>query len=186
VNGLRRKVGERDDQPDSGVPIQRVYRLTVRACMSAGLSAASAEDVAQDIWEWLLRTGRPLDEITDPSLASVVRNFAMRYRRRQGVLQRREGRCLDRVPEPETAEPAAKIESRELLDRIASILPETERTLLVLIREGHNLAEAARLAGIPRGSRAYFHGRLIERARREVSGRSKGSAGASPRLRRPL
>jgi DNA-directed RNA polymerase specialized sigma24 family protein len=109
----------------------------------------------------------------------------MRYRRRQSVLARREGRRLDRVPEPEAPESVAKIESSELLDHVASILPETERSLLTLIRRGHSLAEAARLVGIPRGSRAYFHGRLVQYARRELSGRRESARGALPAPRPP-
>jgi DNA-directed RNA polymerase specialized sigma24 family protein len=184
VDGSRQQVDERQDPPSSGLEIRASYRQTVRICLSAGLAAESAEDVAQDIWEWLIRSGRPIEDVTAPWLGSVVRNFVMRYRRRQSVLARREGRRLDRVPEPEAPESAARIESRELLDHVASILPETERNLLTLIRRGHSLAEAARLAGIPRGSRAYFHGRLIEYARRELSGRPEGTRGASLRARR--
>lgn len=72
-----------------------------------------------------------------------------------------EGCSLDVYPEPGTQEVLPDLEVGDLLDRVAAALSETERRMLALIRSGHSLAESARLLGIPRGSRAYYQGRLV-------------------------
>ena len=147
-------------------------RLIVRACLGAGLSAADAEDLAQDLWEWLIRTGVPMTMISTPWLKGAVHNYILRYRRRSYSHRVREGRPLESTPEPECASVVSSLESNELLDRVASVLPSMERNLLALVRRGHSMAEAARILGIPRGSRAYYQGRLIAYARREMRRRS--------------
>jgi DNA-directed RNA polymerase specialized sigma24 family protein len=157
--------------PYPGEGILQIYAQVVRLCVLAGLSLPEAQDLAQDIWVWLLRNGSPVLALTAPWLASVVHNFVMRYRRRKNRRGFREGLALDRVPEPQTSEHSRRIESNELLDRVAAVLPETERRLLALVRGGYTLAEAARLLKIPRGSRSYFGGRLIDCARREMQRR---------------
>jgi len=157
--------------------ILQVYSRILRVCRAAGLGD-EAEDLAQDVWVWLLRNGCPPTALDAPWLGSVVRNFIRRYRRRLSRRGFREGIALDRVPEPQTPEPLRHIESNDLLDRVAAVLPETERQILALMRGGHTLAEAARLLRIPPGSRAYFGGRLIERARRQME-RPSASGGDS-------
>jgi len=144
----------------------------LRSCIYAGLRQSEADDVAQDIWLWLLRQGTPVLVVSMPWLSAVARNFILRYRRRSFRQKTREGRPLDAAPEPQTAEALPEFEASELLDRVAAAVPEIERRLLALIRRGHSLAEAARLLGIPRGSRAYYHQRLITCGRRELRGRT--------------
>jgi DNA-directed RNA polymerase specialized sigma24 family protein len=75
------------------------------------------------------------------------------------------------MPEPHASSSLPVLESHELLDHVAAVLPKRERNLLALIRRGYSIAEAARMLGIPRGSRAYYHGRLIAHARREMKRR---------------
>jgi DNA-directed RNA polymerase specialized sigma24 family protein len=158
--------------PYSWDGILQVYSDIVRLCGVAGLSLQESQDISQDIWVWLLQSRSPMLALTAPWLASVVHNFVMRYRRREHRRGFREGVALDRVPEPQVPEPSGRIEANDLLDRAAAVLPRTERSLLALIRRGHTLAEAARILKIPRGSRAYFGGRLVECARREIRTRS--------------
>jgi hypothetical protein len=67
-----------------------------------------------------------------------------------------------------------------MLDRVASVLPEKERQLLAFIRSGYTIATASRMLKIPRGSRAYFGGRLVECARREL--RAREASGLPLRL----
>jgi DNA-directed RNA polymerase specialized sigma24 family protein len=170
----RRQVGDRSGcEPETW--ISESYSRILTSCIYAGLPACEADDVAQDIWLWLLRPGSPVVIVSMPWLSAVSRNFILRYRRRSFRRKAREGRALDAVPEPQTAAPLVDLETSELLDRVAAAVPEIERRLLALIRRGHSLAEASRLLGIPRGSRAYYHQRLITCGRRELRARRPAS-----------
>ena len=140
-------------------------RIT-RACLCMGLSLADSEEIAQEIWIWVLRLGVPTALMTTPWLKAVVHNHVLRHRRRSYSRAVREGRTLESVPEPRVWQPFARLEAKDLLDRVASLLPERERDLLALIRRGYSLPEASRRLGIPDGSRAYYQGRLIDYARR--------------------
>lgn len=158
--------------------ISESYSRILMSCFYAGLPASDADDVAQDIWLWLLRKETPALVVSKPWLSGVARNFILRYRRRSFSRKTREGRSLDAAPEPRTAEALPEIEASELLDRVAAAAPDMERRLLALIRSGHSLAEAARILGIPRGSRTYYHQRLIACGRRELRGRTARPASA--------
>ncbi len=174
----RRQGGDRSGcEPETW--ISESYSTILTSCVCAGLRRSEADDVAQDIWLWLLRQGTPALILSMPWLSAVARNFILRYRRRSFRQKAREGRSLDAVPEPRTAEPLRELESSELLDRVAAAVPEIEQRLLALIRRGHSLAEASRLLGIPRGSRAYYHQRLITCGRRELRARTARPAGGA-------
>ena len=149
--------------------ISESYSRILTCCICAGLRASEADDVAQDIWLWLLRQGTPaldrLDAVAlrgrpefHPSVPAKElppegsgRAPARRGARASNGLSpcrsSRRASCWTVSPPP----------SREI-----------ERRLLALIRTGHSLAEASRLLGIPRGSRAYYHQRLITCGRREL------------------
>jgi len=156
-----------DHRPDAYPDdvIRGSYRQIVRTCICAGLSPADSEDVGQDIWMWMLRVGVPLSLIATPWLSAVVHNHVLRFRRRNHSHRLREGYGLETAPEPWSSPFEARVESNELLDRVASALPRLERRLLALIRNGYSLPEATRHLGIPPGSRAYYRGRLIACAR---------------------
>ena len=147
----------------------QIYSRSLRVCVKAGLGRAESEDIAQDVWTWLLRTESPCLALTTPWLSAVAQNFVLRYRRRSGRLRAREGVAIDAIPEPGHPGDARRLESREVLDRIAAALPPIERRLLALIRAGHTLADAARLLGIPRGSRAFHRARLVQAAREAMT-----------------
>jgi DNA-directed RNA polymerase specialized sigma24 family protein len=141
--------------------IRGSYVQITRACVCAGLSPADAEDLAQDIWTWMIRVGVPIAVIATPWLKAVVHNYILRFRRRDYSHRVREGRPLETVPEPAAWQPEGLLESNELLDRVAPLLPKRERSLLALIRRGYSLPEASRILGIPPGSRDYYQGRLV-------------------------
>jgi DNA-directed RNA polymerase specialized sigma24 family protein len=143
-------------------------------CLAAGLARPDADDVAQDVWEWVLRNGMAASAVAAPWIAAVARNFIMRSRRRSSRHRYREGVALEMVPEPQASLAGPTLEAKELLDTLAEILPEKERALLLLVRKGHSLARAAEILGIPRGSRAYYSGRLIRVARRAIRGQKIG------------
>ena len=152
--------------PEGAVRVS--YGRMTKACLCAGLSLADAEDVSQDIWMWMLRTGVPIALVATPWLERVVHNYVLRHLRRDYSHRVREGQPLEAVPEPSAWQPEGVFESNELLDRVAALLPKRERSLLVLIRRGYSLPEASRLLGIPAGSRDYYKGRLIAYARRAL------------------
>ena len=163
--------------------IRAAYRTMTRVCRCSGLSPADAEDLAQDLWEWLIRAGIPMTQIATPWLKEAVRNYILRFRRRSGLRRAREGRLPETGPEPQSSPLLAALESNDVLDQIAKALPTCERNLFDLVRRGHSIAEAARVLGIPRGSCAYYRERLITYARRATKRRSTLAAGltGSPR-----
>lgn len=146
----------------------RISGRITRACIHAGLAPADAEDVAQDIWEWLLRTGNVSLAQEIPWLGAVAQNYIRRFWRRSFRRSIRERAALVSAGQARFDEPAKGLESKEVLDRLSAALPDRERKLLTLIRSGYSLAEAARALKIPRGSRSYYGDRLIDYARREV------------------
>jgi DNA-directed RNA polymerase specialized sigma24 family protein len=152
--------------------VRASYRLILQACLSAGLSPADADDIAQDLWEWLIRNSVPIAVIASPWLKAAVHNYILRFKRRSYWHRAREGRALESIPEPQCSQFLPALESSTLLDRTSARLPERERNLLALVREGHTIAEAARKLGIPRGSCAYYQGRIVDYARREIQGRA--------------
>jgi DNA-directed RNA polymerase specialized sigma24 family protein len=163
---------EGDGTPYSDTAVGLIYARILRVCRAAGLPIADSEDIAQDVWEWLLRRNSPSAALAAPWLAAVVNNHLLRHRRYTGRLRAREGIRLDAVQEPGAPLDTSGFESSEFLDQVAVALPMTERNLLLLVRKGHTLARAADLLGIPRGSRAYHGGRLITLARQRTQKRA--------------
>jgi DNA-directed RNA polymerase specialized sigma24 family protein len=161
-----------DGQPYSDIAIGAIYSRILQICIASGLGIADSEDVAQDIWEWLVRVGCPALALTAPWLGAVVHNHILRHRRKAARQRAREGVRLEAVPEPDSLLDTSGLEKNEVLDRIAAVLPKVERNLLTLIRRGHTLARAAELLGIPRGSRAYYGGRLVTLARKGIQARA--------------
>jgi len=174
---------EAHSEADPEESIRVSYIQIAKVCLWAGLSPTDAEDLAQDVWEWLVRTGVPIALIATPWLAEVVHNYILRFRRRRQRLGLREGLPLDKAPEPITAPSERLLESKELLDRIASMLPKRERNLLALIRRGYSISEASNRLGIPPGSRAYCQGRLVAYARREMKRRNQVTLTAADAVR---
>ncbi|HYB53850.1 MAG TPA: hypothetical protein VEG84_08280, partial [Thermoanaerobaculia bacterium] len=70
--------------------IDASYRLIARECLWAGLSQADSDDLAQDLWEWLIRSGVPASSVATPWMMGVVRNYIRRYRRRTRCQEVRE------------------------------------------------------------------------------------------------
>jgi DNA-directed RNA polymerase specialized sigma24 family protein len=163
------KSGSHRAETYSDETIRVSYVQITTACVCAGLSSADAEDLAQDIWMWMLRVGVPIAVIATPWLKAVIHNYILRFRRRDYSHRVREGRPLETVPEPAEWQPEGVFESNELLDRVAALLPKRERSLLALIRKGYALPEASRILGIPAGSRDYYQGRVIACAQRELA-----------------
>ena len=75
MDALRQKESGGGAGPDSPDGIQEAYARAVQACLAAGLGPSDAEDVAQDVFLWLLRSGPLLAAPAVPWLAVVVQNF---------------------------------------------------------------------------------------------------------------
>src|SRR5262249_32784479 len=106
-------------------------------------------------------------------LKAAAKNYIMRFRRRSAYHNAREGRSLDSMPEPPSQPLLPLLESNELFNHLAAVLPETERRMLKLIRSGYTVADAARVLKIPAGSRDFYKGRIIAYARRELQRRNR-------------
>jgi DNA-directed RNA polymerase specialized sigma24 family protein len=154
-----------DGCPTTSDRIPLAHARIFKACLKAGLTRSDSEDVAQDIWLWLLRVGRESEAFVTPWLGAVAQNFIRRYWRRR---KRRSVRESQAGIEPSAFHPvdaAAALDSRLSLDRMEARLPVTEASLLRLVRSGLSFAQAVRQLGIPRGSRSFFRKRLIAHLR---------------------
>jgi DNA-directed RNA polymerase specialized sigma24 family protein len=171
MGALPRKGQGDEARPDSPDGILAAYARIQHLCLAAGVSSFDADDIAQDVFLWLLRNGPLIALPATPWLAAVARNFVRRYRRERSCRRRVEGISLADTVEPRAEEPTSALESKEILDRVAAAIPRIERELLSLIRSGYTLPQAARALKIPKGSRVYLKGRLVKCARRELRSR---------------
>jgi hypothetical protein len=127
------------------------YARILRICRFEKLTSCDAEDVAQDIWVWLIETGRSAQATSPRWLAAVTINYVRRRRRDGWRRALRENEAAGR----------RDLESmdRETLfsfDEIEQGLPRLEASLLHLVRRGATFAEASRRLRIPRGSSDYY------------------------------
>jgi DNA-directed RNA polymerase specialized sigma24 family protein len=152
------------------MPDDEVRFLTGRMvsfCLFAGLAHQDAEDLVQDVWAWLLASGKVAMIALAPWRVEVLRNFLRRYLRRRWRESRFES-MEDRDsghPAPFSCQPSAA-ESRLYLDRLASKCRPSDRRLLELMGAGYRLAEATRAIGIAHGSQQFHLKRIRELARR--------------------
>ena len=161
MDALRRTGGGSGTGVSPADGIGNAYARILSACLYAGLSRPDAEDVAQDIWAWILRSGQPAELYGTPWLGAVARNFILRYWRRRQRRSTREAQAVVEAVRFARTEGTEAIDSRLSLDRMEQRLPSTEAKLLRLVRNGCTFAQAVRRLGIPRGSRCYYRKRLI-------------------------
>ncbi len=148
--------------PDSLDGIHEAHARILQACVFAGLAPPDAEDVAQDFFLWLLRSGPVLALPAMPWLAAAAQNFIRRSWRQRHVRREREALAVAEAAVFARGDDAANsVEVRLSLDRIERRLPEVEAKLLHLVRKGCSFPEAITALGIPRGSRSFFRKRLI-------------------------
>lgn len=138
-----------------------IYSTIALACRYAGLKSPDSDDVAQDILVWLLESGRLESKACAPWLIGVAMNFIRRHRRRvsRRAASERAARCGSEQLDPDPA-----LDALVFLDELQSRSPQRDRRLLTLMRDGWTLTEAARLTGIPEGSRQFYLRRLQARA----------------------
>jgi len=150
--------------------IAQISSRVLRMCLSRGISRAQADDVVQDVWLWLARSGWPRLALSPGWIVAVAWNFVLRDRRRTYSLRRREEPGLHAVEEPSFLPDHTGFENEDILNWIERSLPDIEKKLLALIRRGNTFACAAAALHIPRGSRSYHLHRIIDLARRKVGG----------------
>lgn len=152
--------------------IRRIYDRIRTGCARAGLSVSDGEDVAQEIWEWLLRTNKVELALRMSWVSGATQNFIRRYWKRAQLRNLHEAAWSRQAAVHRGRDFAQIVEGNEVLERLARALPDRERKLLILIHRGYTLQEAAEALGTPPGSRGYYGGRLVEVGRREIRRRS--------------
>jgi DNA-directed RNA polymerase specialized sigma24 family protein len=142
--------------------LEGAYAAICQECLLAGLVRLDAEDVAQDVFLWILRNRPFLNLPAMPWLEAVTWNFIHRFRR---------GRARRIIREQRASEVSASTyDDRETLERTLSLnqleqrLPSIEGELLRLIRRGSTFNDAARGLKIPRGSWSFFRKGLLTHA----------------------
>jgi hypothetical protein len=161
---------------DASERVFAIYSAIAAQCVLAGLGVSEAEDLAQDVWEWLIRSGNLALAGVAPWIAAVTVNFVRRYRRRR----MREKALLEKVRLEWLARPGAltmQVETKQFLDRLATKMHASERRLLDLMRQDWRLSEASQRLGIPKGSE-QFRLRNLRRGARQIARPQAG-------LRRP-
>ena len=149
-------------EPDSRDGIHEAYARVLRVCAFAGLTASDAEDVAQDLFLWLIRDKLLPTVVAVPWLEIVAQNFIHRHWRSRRVRKQRESLASAEAAVFARGDGGTEaVEVRLSLDRIERTVPLVEVKLLHLVRRGRSFAEAVRVLGIPRGSRSFFRRRLV-------------------------
>lgn len=162
----------------SATTVDLVYSTVRATCARAGLRSEQREEVAQEVWLWLLRRGLPPPQ-SSAWLNAVTRNMLLRWRRRQHRLSSREAQAPERLDRAVAAGSVEELENQIALAQVATALSPLERRLLMLfLREG-SLSEAASRLGIPKGSRTYLRKRLATRLRKAGFHRAGPSEGPS-------
>lgn len=174
-------VGAAPDSPDI---VREAYSRVLQACRFAGLALPDAEDVAQDLFLWLLGSGSLLALPATPWLAAAAQNFIRRYWRQRHVRRQRETLAVAEAAVFARGDDAAdSVEVRLSLDRIEGRLPVIEAKLLHLVRRGCSFPEAIKELGIPRGNRSFFRRRLVAHLAEGLRAPKKGPAAERGRRR---
>lgn len=145
--------------------LRDAFARVVNACGHQGIPRADAEDMAQDLFVWLLTHQDKRALLEGAALRGAIRIYLMRYRRRTHRRRLREGPALtsDFDPrgwsEPRTNETAVSVRSLE------NLLPGTEALVLRELRAGATWAEAVAAVGVPPGSRDWLRKRMAGHVR---------------------
>jgi DNA-directed RNA polymerase specialized sigma24 family protein len=145
-----------NESPDPSLAAAQDWIL--RVCRRAHLPAPDAQDLAQDVWLWLIESGRSAEAASLPWLGGVAVNFVRRHWRARSRRIERESRGL-----AGRGSESVDFETRLSLDEMERRLPEREAKLLRLLRLGASFSEASNRLRIPRGSHDYYRKRLYTR-----------------------
>ena len=129
--------------------------LAFRVALSVLRNREDAEDVAQEAF---LRAYRNFHRLRDRErfrawLARIAWRLALDRRRSAARRDLREQQAAEDAPARTVEDLAAASEFRARLDAAVEQLPEKLRQVLILAAiEGHDMAEVARLLGLPEGT----------------------------------
>jgi len=156
------KQGAGGHEPNDPEVLERAYASILRACSFAGLAGPEADDVAQDLFLWLVQSGLLAAAVSAPWVAGSTRNFIRRYWRARLVRNQRETRgAVELAIRRWGSEGVDDIDARLSFDRMERELPLVEAKLLHLVRRGLAFQEAGAALGIPHGSHNFFRRRLM-------------------------
>lgn len=158
--------------------IRDVYAHIRRICTAARLGPEDSEELAQDVWNWVLESGNLPRVTIAPWLAEVVGNFLRRLwkrrtrqRKRLTLLVKGPG-CVDELP---------SWEAHIFVENLTRHSEGRSRILLEQLCQDRTFPEAATAAGVPRGS--WYHQRqLLARLARPKSDRGSIKAPLVPPL----
>ena len=134
--------------------LREVFVRVLRACDHQGLQRADAEDLAQDLFLWIIAHPERAPLLTGAGLGSAIRIYLLRYRRRTHTRRMRE------APRPHADETTVSVGALERL------LPGAEARVLKHLKAGATWAEAVAAAGVPPGSRDWLRKRMAGHVRR--------------------
>lgn len=146
-----------DTKAEEGPSLTAAHDRILHVCSRAHLPATDAQDVAQDVWLWLIESGRSAEAASLPWLGGVAVNFVRRHWRARSRRIERESRATD------DRAGSVDFETRLSFDEMERRLPDREAQLLRLLRRGASFSEASKLLRIPRGSHDYYRKRLYAR-----------------------
>jgi DNA-directed RNA polymerase specialized sigma24 family protein len=161
--------------PPSEDVLREAYGHILKACCGAGLAVVDAEDLAQDIFLWLLRHRHEVPPVSGAWLGAVARNFVMRYLRQTYRRRAREGASLDALTGRRVPAMASSPETTVSVLRLEELLPPAEAGVLREMRHGATWAEATARLGVPPGSRDWLRKRMAEHVRDAFTPRRAGS-----------
>lgn len=154
------------DQPGTAAADVRDFRKIVdehasfiwRVLRRLGLAPSDADDASQQVF---MIFAQKRDRVPEERIRSFLYGSALRVARnfRRGVERRselaREFRHAGGADVGGPEEQAELVEARDRLDRLLSQLPEPQRRVMILVEvEQLEVAEAAKLEGIPQGTAA--------------------------------
>lgn len=156
-------------QPRDDRSLVELHAQLIRFSRYAGLARFDAEDVAQDIWIWMLREKKLNIARSDQWVRAVVKNFVLRYRRRIARLAIRESQAFETSPDEGYGPERLDIETQLSVLSVERRLPRREARLLHELRLGATWPEATERVGVPNGSRDWLRKRLAQKIRAAFS-----------------
>jgi hypothetical protein len=161
---VRSLVRERAGYPGEET-LREAFVRVLRACDHQGLQRADAEDLAQDLFLWLVAHPERAPLLTGAGLGSAIRIYLMRYRRRTHTRRMREAPAVDfEIDARGSSRPHAD-EITVSVGALERLLPGAEARVLKQLKAGATWAEAVAAAGVPPGSRDWLRKRMAGHVR---------------------
>jgi DNA-directed RNA polymerase specialized sigma24 family protein len=158
----------RDADPEAALGetvLRQAFARVVNACGYHGIQRADAEDLAQDLFVWLLDHRDRWVLLEGAALAGAIRIYLMRYRRRTHRQRLREGAPLNSDFDPRGSSEPLTDETALSVRSLEKLLPGTEARVLRHLRGGATWAEAVSAVGVPPGSRDWLRKRMAGHVR---------------------